>query len=226
MVNIKSSAEVVERIMERNVLFVFPEASLLEAANTLFEHGLTGLPVVDNDKKVVGVLTEFDLITKGSAIHLPTFVKLMSNIDLYRKDRSSLTEDLQKITKLTVADVMNKDPLVVSMGTSIDEVAQIFADHHRVNPIPVIDDMHRLVGVVSRFDIIKMYAGAHHISRASSGGGEITDRDIDNFVRKIDSDFVFVHKSRTHVWFLASTLFLIIGILITLFFSVRVEPNY
>ncbi|MSR76507.1 MAG: CBS domain-containing protein [Candidatus Ryanbacteria bacterium] len=222
----KSSVDAVDRIMEKDVLSVRPKTNLLEAANILFEQGLTGLPVVDDIKKVVGILTEYDLITKGSAIHLPTFLKLMRDVDVYRKDEGSIKGDLKKIMGLTVGDVMNDDPLTVTTGASIDEVAKIFAEHHRVNPIPVVDDMHRLVGIVSRFDIIKLYAGTHRIRRTSDTGGEATDRDIDNFVRKINRNFVFVRKSRTRIWFLASAVFLLIGIFITLFFTVRVEPNF
>jgi len=222
----KSSVELVDGIMERHVLTLRADTNVLEAANLLFERGLTGLPVVDDAKKVIGILTEYDLITKGSAIHLPTFLKIMRDTDVYRKDEGSIKGDLKKIMDLTVKDVMNDDPLTVQEGAKIDEVAKIFAEHHRVNPIPVVDDMHRLVGVVSRFDIIKLYAGTHRIRRTGDTGGEATDRDVDNFIRKINRNFVFVRKSRTHLWFLVSAVFLIIGMLITLFFTVRVEPNF
>ncbi len=222
----KSSAEAVDRIMERRVRTARVDTSLLEAANTLFDHGLTGLPVINDDKKVVGIFTEYDLITKGSAIHLPTFLKLMRDTDVYRKDAGQIRWDLKKIMNLTVGDVMNNDPLVIEEGSSIDEVVKIFAEHHRVNPIPVVDDMHRLVGIVSRFDIIKLYAGTHLIARAGGGEKEATDSDIDNFLRKINRNFVFVRKSRTRVWFLVSAVFLLMGVLLTLFFTVRVEPNF
>ena len=62
------------------------------------------------------------------------------------------------MTKLTARDVMNSDPLTLPGTATYDEVVRAFQDHHGVNPIPVIDSTRKLLGVVSRYDVLKPLA--------------------------------------------------------------------
>src|SRR3989338_1304762 len=133
--------------MTKGTVSVSPEMSLLEAAQLMYQNSFTGLPEVDTSKKVIGIMTEYDLLTKGSAIHLPTFLKLINQFDVYRKDKSLIQDDIKKILSLRVSDVMNKDPLTLQANTSVEEVAKTFAEHHKVNPIPIILKERRLVGI-------------------------------------------------------------------------------
>lgn len=144
-----------EDIMTRDVISVFPETSLIEAARIISEHGFDGVPVIDQDKKLVGILTEYDLISKGSAMHLPTFQKLIQELPVLGKDKPQFSEEVRMLSELTVKDVMNMDPLTLPPDTTFEEVVKTFRDHHRVNPIPVVDDNNKVVGVISRFDVFK-----------------------------------------------------------------------
>lgn len=142
--------------MTTDVVSVVPETPVLEAHRTLAEHRFDGVPVVDRSNRLVGILTEYDLIAKGSAIHIPTFQKILSEISVYKKDRGEFTATADEITRLTVRDVMNPEPLTLHQNAPLNEVVIAFRDHHRVNPIPVIDDERRVVGVVSRYDVLKL----------------------------------------------------------------------
>src|SRR3989344_7801942 len=128
----------IDHFMSNNVVSVSPETPLLEAAQLMYQESFTGLPVIDDAKKIVGIMTEYDLITKGSAIHLPTFLKLINQFDVYRKDKSLIQDDIKKILSLRVSDVMNKDPLTLQANTSVEETAKTFAEHHKVNPILIV----------------------------------------------------------------------------------------
>ena len=141
--------------MTAKVISVRPETPLMEAAELLAKHGFDGVPVVDDGGKLVGILTEYDLISKGSAIHLPTFQKLIQNMGVYGKDKSHFKNDFKDIAALKVKDVMNDDPLTLPEDASYEDAVAAFRDHHRVNPIPVIDNERKVVGVVSRFDVLK-----------------------------------------------------------------------
>lgn len=145
----------VQSIMSQDVVSVRPETPLQEAAELLARHGFDGMPVVDEENKLVGIITEYDLISKGSAIHLPTFQKIIENLGIYHKDKTSFKNDFAELASLQVKDVMNKDPLTLAEDATYEEAVAAFRDHHRVNPIPVIDQYRKVVGVVSRFDVLK-----------------------------------------------------------------------
>ena len=213
--------------MTKGTVSVSPEMSLLEAAQLMYQNSFTGLPVVDTSKKVIGIMTEYDLLTKGSAIHLPTFLKLINQFDVYRKDKSLIQDDIKKILSLRVSDVMNKDPLTLQANTSVEETAKTFAEHHKVNPILIVDKDGRLAGVVSRSDIIKFYAGVSpaHIAHLR-GTPESTDRAVRDFLSDFERNFVAVSRYRTKYWLLMSVGFLIIGIIATTIFILRVDINF
>ncbi|OHA43198.1 MAG: hypothetical protein A3G03_02165, partial [Candidatus Taylorbacteria bacterium RIFCSPLOWO2_12_FULL_44_15c] len=114
-----------------------------------------GVPVVDEENKLVGILTEYDLIEKSSSIHLPTFQKILENLKVLKQDSSEFQKEVREVSALKVRDVMNNDPLTLEPEASFDEMVKAFREHHRVNPIPVIDKNKKVVGVVSRFDVLK-----------------------------------------------------------------------
>ena len=145
----------VKDIMTREAVTVSPEASLLEAAKILGDHGFDGLPVVGEGNKLVGILTEYDLISKSSALHLPTFQVVLQNLQVLHEDRSQFQKEIEEISALKVKDVMNNDPLTLPETATYEDAVIAFRDHHRVNPIPVIDADKTVIGVVSRFDILK-----------------------------------------------------------------------
>ena len=142
-------------IMVRDVVSVFPDTPLTDAARTLTEHHFDGVPVVDKEHTLVGILTEYDLVSKASAIHLPTFQKILQELPLHKGDSVEFQKDFQELLSLTVGGVMNQDPLTLLPEATFEQVVAAFRDHHRVNPIPVIDKDHKVVGVISRFDVFK-----------------------------------------------------------------------
>lgn len=145
----------IKNIMTKNVVSVRPEMLLSEAAKIIADRGFDGVPVVDDEGKLVGILTEYDLISKGSAIHLPTFQFILQNLEVFKKDKEHFQKDVADIANLKVKDVMNTDPLTLPEETSFEEAVGAFCDHHRVNPIPIIDAERKVVGVLSRYDILK-----------------------------------------------------------------------
>lgn len=144
-------------IMTKKVISVSPETPLITAAKILISHGFNGLPVVDGDNILMGVITEYDLISKSSAIHLPTFQIVLEQLPILRKDRSKFQNEIEKVSSLKVKDVMNPEPLFFWEDASLEETMNMFASHHRVNPIPVVDSEKHVVGIVSRFDIVKLF---------------------------------------------------------------------
>jgi CBS domain-containing protein len=139
-------------IMTKEVVSVHPDTSLLEVAKALAEHNFDGVPVVDDNDILVGLATEYDLINKTSAVHLPTLQLILRNLPQFGKEEAHFQEE---ILDLKASDIMNKDPLTLDPETSYDDVIKIFKEHHRVNPVPVINKDKKVIGVISRFDILR-----------------------------------------------------------------------
>ena len=120
-------------IMTRKVCTIYPEASAQEAAQLLDQMRISGLPVVDEDGKIIGIITEADIISKV--------------------DREGLS----------VADIMSHEVTFVSEETSVSEIAMLLTDR-KIKRVPVVNDG-KLVGIVSRADIVHAVAQGHLIIR-------------------------------------------------------------
>lgn len=148
----------IKDLMTPDVVSVRPETSLLDASEAIVSNQFNGLPVIDEEGKVVGILTEYDLLSKGTAIHLPTFIKLFGAYPDHQKEDYLIGKNLGDILSFTVKDVMNSDPLTMRQDDTLTALVDQFSTHHHVNPIPIVDHDGKLVGIVSRFDIVRYYA--------------------------------------------------------------------
>ena len=209
-------------IMTKDVMAVSPDDSILKVAQIMFEHNWDGLPAVTKDGTLVGIITQYDLVTKGANIHLPTFMQLMNQLPLYKKDKGNLKPELQRIVTLTVKDLMNIDPLTVREGATLEEVSKAFAEHHRVNPIPVVSGESRLVGIISRFDLIKLYTGTMATADAISHENSV-DKKVDLFVKGFGKNMIVVSKFTPIFWKVVSVLFVIVGFVIAMALIIRIE---
>jgi mannitol/fructose-specific phosphotransferase system IIA component (Ntr-type)/CBS domain-containing protein len=139
----------VKDIMRRTVASVSPDHSLKEVANMMFKNKISALAVVDNDGKLLGQITDKDLIQAA----LPDYKTLISNLN-YSMEVEPFEELLKKEDKIKVAQLFSADHEVASLDTKIVEVAalMIFKDLRRV--FVTQDD--KLVGVLLRKDIVNM----------------------------------------------------------------------
>ena len=129
----------VKDIMTDKVFTVAPETPILDGIKLLIAHSFNGLPVVDKDKKLVGLVTEYNLIA-----------------DMFSQG-GKLQEQLKRLESIKTKDVMVADPLTLYFDNTFGDALKLFSDHHRINPVPVIDHDNRLVGIVSRFDLIQWH---------------------------------------------------------------------
>lgn len=155
MAEIKTDTKVFAKdIMTKEVIAVHVDTPLLDVAKVLAERNFDGVPVVDNDNKLIGLVTEYDLINKTSAVHLPTLQVILRNLPQFKKEEAHFQEE---ILNLKVTDIMNKEPITLAPDALYDEVIKLFREHHRVNPIPVIDKDRKVLGVISRFDVLRPF---------------------------------------------------------------------
>src|SRR3989344_9411883 len=116
----------VKDIMTPHPVSVGPEDSAVYAARVLFEHHFNGLPVINEKNEVVGILTEYDLISRGGDLHMSTLINVLGNLDTYKKDNSLVKDEIKRLLILKVKDVMNTDPLMVQEEDLIQALAEVF----------------------------------------------------------------------------------------------------
>lgn len=138
----------ISELMQRDVVVVATTATLKEAATLLTQHRISGLPVVAPDGRLVGVLSEADILCKedGHPVELSGFVGRLLE-DAYG--------DQERFDARTVEEAMSTPPITISSRGDVVEAARLMTAHH-VNRLPVVDG-DRLVGIVSRADLVRAF---------------------------------------------------------------------
>ncbi len=135
-------------VMTRDVVFVDINTPMKEVAQTLGSHGISGLPVVDLDGAVVGVLSEKDFLRHMGAEEKMTFMGFVAEC-LKEKGCVALS-----IRDKTAGDIMVSPAVTVDEVRPIVEIATFFREKN-INRVPVVDEKGKLLGIVSRADIIQ-----------------------------------------------------------------------
>jgi CBS domain-containing protein len=144
----------VEEIMDADGPSVSPEDDARTAIDLLAktEHG--AIPVLGADGKVVGIVSESDLILSDeeSDLHLPHYLNIMGGI-VFVGSMKGFEERLDKAFATKVSELMSADPIVAHTYETVDRVAKKIADSHH-NHLPVVDSDERLAGMVTRADAL------------------------------------------------------------------------
>ncbi len=140
--------------MHRDAVTVGPDATVERVVRIMRKHVLPGVPVVDGDGVVVGIVTESDLIIpdEDADLHLPAHLDLMGGV-VYLGRLKDYDERLKKAFALTAADLMTPDPVTVKPTHTIQDAAKVIAER-RHNRLPVVDEAGKLAGVVTRIDVL------------------------------------------------------------------------
>lgn len=144
-----------KEIMTADVVFVGPDDTVEDVIKLLLDKKISGVPVVNNEKKVIGIVSEGDLIVRSQKLHVPSYIQILGGI-IYLDDPEEFKEELKKSVAVKVEDVMTKEPVTVDEDTPVEEIASIMSDA-RINRLPVLKD-EKLIGIVSRADIIRSLA--------------------------------------------------------------------
>jgi CBS domain-containing protein len=141
----------VRDVMTRSVVSVRPGTPLKEVAQLLIDHRISGLPVVDDDGAVLGIVSEADFLVKEQGAEAVRHRPLARILGESRESRSQLA----KIGALTAGEAMTAPAVTVSSGRRIAEAAAVMTARG-LNRLPVVDDG-RLVGIVTRADLVRAY---------------------------------------------------------------------
>lgn len=134
-------------IMTKRVITVTPDTSVGEIADVLLDHKVSAVPVIDDDRHVVGIVSEGDLLG-----HPPSGSPRAWLLRLFHDDTVCL-EEIATARLLKARDVMTKPVVTVVDQTPVDVLATLMR-RRRVKRVPVLQDG-KLVGIVSRTDLLE-----------------------------------------------------------------------
>jgi CBS domain-containing protein len=147
------AAEVsVANIMTTEVVSVSRSTEVADVARLLVQHAISGVPVVQ-DGRVVGMITERDIIAQEIELDPPAYGTFLDAIFRLPWDKSD--EELRRILATRAEQLMSDDVVTVLPTATVRDASSLMYKR-RLNPLPVVDEQGRLVGIVSRSDIVKL----------------------------------------------------------------------
>ncbi len=145
-------------VMSRDPIVVKPETPLNEAVQILAQRRISGLPVVDDAGKLVGIISETDLMWQETGVTPPAYIMFLDSV-IYLQNPATYERDLHKALGQTVGEVMSKNSITVSPDKTVREAAKLMQDHN-VHRLPVLDSEGQVIGILTRGDVIRAMAAS------------------------------------------------------------------
>lgn len=125
-----------------------------EALEALVEKRVTGFPVIDDDWKLVGLVSDYDLLALDSISGGHIDINMFPAVDSSWKTFHEIQKLLNKTNGKVVGDLMTPAPLVVRESTNLEDAARLLLEtkYHR---LPVVDSVGRLVGIITRGNVVR-----------------------------------------------------------------------
>ena len=140
----------VKDFMTKDVITISSAATVEELARLLIEHKISGVPVVNNKKELIGIVTENDLISQNKRLHIPTIIRLFDAFIVFGSGK--LEEEIKKMAAATVEEICIKKVVSITEDTPLQEVATIMSEQ-KIHLLPVLRN-NVVVGIVGKADIV------------------------------------------------------------------------
>jgi CBS domain-containing protein len=145
-------------IMTRDVITVRPEEDVEKVAQLLLENKISGVPVVDENQHIIGMITEKDLMIKATELKVPFYITLFDSI-IFLENPIRFKNDLKKYSASQVKDAMTSKVHWVEEDTPVSEIAELMQKEN-INRVPVVRH-NKVMGIVTRNDLLKSLIKTH-----------------------------------------------------------------
>ncbi|MDH3346694.1 MAG: CBS domain-containing protein [Desulfobulbaceae bacterium] len=142
-------------IMTREIVTVLEETSVKDLAKLLSEKKISGVPVINDNGNMIGIVTENDLIDQTKKVHIPTVVGILDSF-LFLESPKKLNKDLQKMAGIKAGEICCREVIAVEETTPLDEIATIMSEK-KIHTLPVTNNG-ELIGIIGKSDIIRTLA--------------------------------------------------------------------
>ncbi len=142
-------------LMSSPAITVGPEVKIQEVARMMREAQISGVPVVDDDGTLLGVITELQLIERSAPVKQPRYLAVLSgmipvSLDEYREYR----DQVKLVLATDAEELMDDDAAAVGPETELDAILAIMSEPE-VTMLPVIE-FEKVIGVVTRTDLVRV----------------------------------------------------------------------
>ena len=150
-------SKTVGETMTPDPITVSPSTDLQDAIRLLADHRISGLPVIDEQKQLVGVISDTDLMWQESGVDAPPYIMLLDSI-IYLQNPARHEKEIHKALGQTVGEVMNDIPISILPNQTLREAAHLM-NEKKIRRLPVISvDNRQLIGIITQGDIIRAMA--------------------------------------------------------------------
>lgn len=143
-------------IMTTEVITVTKDTPIQTLARILYEHHINGVPVVDAEGRLEGIVCETDLIRTDKKLRIPLVLTLF-DATLFLESPGRFKKELKELQATTVEDLYTREVVTVKEDTPLDEIATMMTEK-RAYTLPVLDDTGRVVGIIGKRDLIRTLA--------------------------------------------------------------------
>ncbi len=146
----------VAEIMTPNPISVTPKTPLKEAITLIAEKKISGLPVIDEQGKLTGMISESDLMWQETGVETPPYIMLLDSV-IYLQNPARYEKAIHKALGQTVEDVMSDRPISIQSHQLVKVAAKLMHDK-KIRRLPVVDQEGKIVGIITQGDIVRMMA--------------------------------------------------------------------
>lgn len=138
--------------MQKDVVTITEEATMQDLAELLSTSRISGVPVVDDKNRVVGIATEGDLVAIDAEIHFPHYIQFLDSV-IFLESVKKFDERLRRAAAYRVREIMTTEVVSVQRDDPLEKVATLMTDNE-INRLPVLNgDV--LAGIVTRADVVR-----------------------------------------------------------------------
>ncbi len=146
----------VAEVMTPTPMTVKPETPLKEAIAILAKNKISGLPVVNEQDKLVGIISENDLMWQETGVEPPPYIMLLDSV-IYLENPNRYEKEIHKALGQTVQDVMSDKPITIKTDQPVKQAARLLHDK-KIRRLPVVNEQGKVVGIITQGDIIRAMA--------------------------------------------------------------------
>lgn len=142
--------------MTLDPIVVGPETVLKEAIRLMADNRVSSLPVVGDDKSLIGIISESDLLWQETGVQLPAYIMILDSV-VYLENPATYDRELHKAFGQTVKDVMTTSVTTTSPDQSLREAARVM-HKRKIHQLPVVDAANHVIGILTLGDIVRFMA--------------------------------------------------------------------
>jgi CBS domain-containing protein len=147
--------KIIADVMTTDPVTVLKETSLQDAIKLMAQKRISGLPVVDDEDNLIGVISETDLMWKETGVDPPPYIMFLDSV-IYLQNPARYDKEIHKALGETVGDVMTDKPISIAPNNSLKEAAHLMHEKN-IRRLPVVDNQ-KVIGIITRGDIIRTMA--------------------------------------------------------------------